>query len=506
MTDRRFGKFKFGSGTLFGPSDARNAFAWDAGFDWDADSLFEVNEARYLQGINVKRGRNVLIKKNGKGFENFRTGTATITLSNHDGRFDAWNVNSPLYPTVGNGKEVRLRVRDMNATTEYKLFRGKVTNIVPSGYGSKRKVTVTAMDGLDVLRNTPGGFSLQEDIAPHTAISLVLDAARWGSKRSIDTSSVETIPYVWASGNRMAMAVIEDLANSFIGYFFCDNDNNAKFVPRSLVGSLVAEYDQELLLNDIDNPLPADISRSVTRLKLHPRQESTLTTLWQTVGQPYEIQAGQTRVLFCSYNYNNSNVPAKNVALDAFEANTLATFLGTDVTASCTATVENLGETAKVSILNGTGATAHARFNLEGYAVYENYIADITYPEDASSVPVPRELLFDLPWLQDPNIGRDIANVLGAFFSGLHPMPHVKIVNRAELQFAPDLADIVSADIAALGLIGESFRIGGIEHKSIGENCQMIQTDLWLEPYVAAGDYMQWDTNAVWDTSTILGW
>lgn len=85
-------------------------------------------------------------------------------------------------------------------------------------------------------------------------------------------------------------------------------------------------------------------------------------------------------------------------------------------------------------------------------------------------------------------------------------MPHIKIVNRPELQFAPDLADIVSADLPKLGLIGESFRIGGIEHKSIGENCQMMQTDLWLEPYVAAGDYMQWDTNAVWDTSTILGW
>ena len=123
-----------------------------------------------------------------------------------------------------------------------------------------------------------------------------------------------------------------------------------------------------------------------------------------------------------------------------------------------------------------------------------------------TTVDAPRELLFDLPWLQDPNIGRDLADVLGAFFAGLHPMPHVKIVNRSELQFAPDLIDIVSADIPALGLNGESFRIGGIEHKTMDEGCQMVQTDLWLEPYVAAGNYMQFDTNSVWDTSTVFGW
>ena len=86
-------------------------------------------------------------------------------------------------------------------------------------------------------------------------------------------------------------------------------------------------------------------------------------------------------------------------------------------------------------------------------------------------------------------------------------MPGVQYENRFDKQFVPDLFDIVTADLPKLGLIGESFRVGGIEHKSVNtDNCQSIRSRFWLEPYVAAGNYMQWDTNSVWNTSTIPGW
>lgn len=507
MTDRRYGVNKYGDGKLYGASDERTALAWDVSFDWDGDGVFEVNEASYLQGVSVSRGRKSLLKKNGQGFEPFRTGTAVVTLSNHDGRFDAWNTDSPLYPDVGYGKEARIRVRDLTGSSIYPIIRGKVTNIVPTGYGSKSQAAVYLSDGLDYLRNTPAGFPLQTDITPDAAIGLILDAAKWSGGRNLATGS-DLIPYCWSSGNRKAMATIEDLANSFLGYFFCDNDNTAKFITRSMIGSSVADYPQEYLLKDIDNPLPFDISRNITRLKLHPRQQSSLTTLWQTVGQPYELAPGaaNARIIFCSYSYNNQHVPATGVVDNNFEANTLATFLGTDETANCTITVESLGETAKVTMVNNSGGNVHIRFELDGYAVYENYTSDVTYPNDVSTVTNPRELVFDLPWLQDPNVGRDLANVMGPLFAGLHPMPHVRIHNRPELQFTPDLTDIVTASIPKIGLSGESFRVAGIELKTLTDNCQSVLTDLWLEPYVSADDYMQWDTASLWDTETIFGY
>jgi len=509
MTNRRYGFNKYGDGSLYGASDTSSALAWDVSFDWDGDGTFEVNEAAYLQGIAVSRGRKALLKKNGQGFEPFRTGTAVVTLSNHNGRFDAWNTDSPLYPDVGYGKEVRIRVRDLSVSgaSIYRIFRGHTSNIVPTGYGSKSQVAIYVSDGLEYLRNTPGGFSLQTDIAPDEAIGLVLDSAKWAGDRSLIVST-DNIPYCWSSGNRKAMAVIEDLANSFIGYFVCDNDNVAKFVTRSLVGSSVADYPQEYLLKDIDNPLPFDVRRNVTRLKLHPRQQSTLTTIWQLVGQPYEVQTGaaNARIAFCSYVYNNQTVPATSVAAASFEANTQSNFLGTDKTANCSISVTNLGETALVTLTNNSGSLVYIRFNLEGYAIYENYTSDITYPNDASTVPNPRELVFDLPWQQDPNVGRDIANVMGPFFDQLNLMPHVRIENRPALQFTPDLIDIVTVSIPKIGLSGESFRVGGIELKTLDQNCQSVVTNLWLEPYVSAADYMQWDTASVWDTETVYGY
>jgi len=100
--------------------------------------------------------------------------------------------------------------------------------------------------------------------------------------------------------------------------------------------------------------------------------------------------------------------------------------------------------------------------------------------------------------------------VIGPFFEGLHPLPTIKIENRPDIQFAPDLFSIVSADIPKIGVSGVSFRVGGIEHQSIstgiGDNCQKIVTTLHLEPYIAAGEFMIWDTASTWDTETVFGW
>jgi hypothetical protein len=96
--------------------------------------------------------------------------------------------------------------------------------------------------------------------------------------------------------------------------------------------------------------------------------------------------------------------------------------------------------------------------------------------------------------------------VLGPFYAGFHPMPSVRYENRFDLQFIPDLFDIATADLTKLGVSGESFRIGGIEHRSMTDNCQSIRSTFWLEPYIAAGNYMQWDTNSAWNTSTVFGW
>lgn len=513
--DNRFGTFKFGTSHKFGASSFDlPALAWDVSIDWDGDGLFEENESNRMVAINIKRGRTRVMKVSGGGLESVSTGTATITLVNNDRRFDGWNENSPLYPNVTYGKEVRIRVRPLDDSIVYPLFYGVITNIVTTGTSEKR-VNIYVSDGFDFLRNSTARVAMQNDVTPSEAIELVLDSSGWKNKwgRNID-ASIETINYFWSSGNKKALSILEDLANSFLGYFFIDARGMARFVARGSVGDLVSEFSQDELLKDISNPQPFEVKRDLTRLKVHPRTQAATGVLWQLLGTAPSLQTGldNSLTLFANYSYANVVVPAVNVinpvATTDFLVNSQADGLGTDLTGSCTVTMTDFGDTAKLVITNNSGSLGYiTKLQLRGDAIYEPNVSDVTYPANVDNTDPARELVIDLVWQQEINVAIDIANVLGPFYVALHQFPSIKLENRFNKQFEVELFDIVSVDLPELGLIGESYRVGGIEHKSLhGENCQSIETRLWLEPYVAAGNYMQWDTNAVWNTSTIFGW
>lgn len=510
MVDRRYGVNKYGDGKLYGPSDPRQALAWDVSVDWDGDSIFDANEANRVVGIAIDRGRKRLLQPVGQGFEKVATGKATLTLLNRDGRFDGWNTSSPLYPNVDGGKDIKIRVRDMNTGTIYPLFRGVITNLVPTGSGQDEKVVISASDGLDYLRNINARVAgMQQGITPDVAIGKVLDAALWPWERALDVSA-DTIPY-WFTSDKKAMSEIEDLALSFLGYFFADAQGRARFIKRSSAASAVANYQQEQLLKEIGNPQPYDIRRNVTRIKVHPRKQAASGILWQLVGTPPFIDPGSAnaQILFATYTYNNTPTPALSPTVGTKSMNTASDGSGTDQTANCTVDLTDFGSNAKLVITNNSGSRVFLRqLEINGVAVYEPNVSDITYPKDLSTVKRMRELLFDLLWQQDLNVGRDNADVLGPFYAGLNPIPNVQIDNRPELQFAVDLFDIVTASLPKIGIDGNSFRVGGIEHKSDPkfENCQRVISRIYLEPYISAANFMQWDTNAVWDLSTVPGY
>lgn len=523
MTDRRYGLNQYGDGKLYGHSDDTDTLWWDVSIDWDEDGTLESNEAARLTEYSLTRGRTRLLKSAGEGFEAISTGTVVLTLRNQDGRFDAWNTASPLYPNVNYGKDIRIRISSINfdefgrsTRVIYPRFRGTITNIVPVGYGDDAKVQIYASDGLDFLRNYPGRVAIQQGITPDAAIGKILDAVQWPAKwgRDLDVSS-ETIPYWWSSGNKIAMNQLEDLATSFLGYFFIDESGQARFISRTSVSDSVADYDQNELLKDIGNPQPYELLRNITRIKVHPRTRASTGVIWQLLGNTPNVSPGAANslTLFANYTYNNVSVPAIGVitpvATTDFLVNTQADGLGTNLTTNCTVTLTDFGDTAKLVITNNSGSLGYITFlRIRGDAIYELNAADVTYPSDLDTVSKPRELVLDLPWQQDINVAVDISNVLGAFYASQHPMPNIKIDDQPVLQYGPDLFDIVTLTVEYLGLGGQSYRVGGIVEATDSqyENCQHVSTRFYLEPYVSAGDFMQWDTNAVWDTSTIFGY
>ena len=436
MTIRLYGVNKYGDGKLYGPTDTdEGGLAWDISVDWDDDGVFDRNEAARLTGVNINRGRTSLLAPVGDGFEKISTGEAVISLRNDDGRFDGWNTSSPLYPNVNYGKDLRIRVRDLGDTNAiYPLMRGLVTNIVPTGYGKDAQVQIHVSDGLNFLRNYTARVALQEAITPDEAIGLILDAVSWPAAwgRNLDVST-ETIPFWWASGAKKAMSEMEDLATSFLGYFFADASGRARYVKRSSVASAVANYPQGYLLKDIGNPQPYEILRNITRIKVHPRTQATTTTIYQLVGEPPSVAPGaaESQEFFADYKYNGVLVPAKNVAISLFQANTQSDFLGTDKTADCATVLTDFGDAGKVQVTNNSAGLVYIRIELEGDAIYEPNSSDITYPKDVSGIKNPRELLFDLQWQQDLNVAVDLSNVLGPFYAGQHPIPNIKIDSEA---------------------------------------------------------------------------
>lgn len=512
--DRRFGQWnKFGTSNTFGASTLDSYLAWGVEVDWDGDYLFDgSNESKYMRHISGSRGRSKYVTRNGEGFEKINTGRYYITLDNSTGRYDAWNTSSDLYPNVTYGRDVRITTRSFSSNTTYSVFYGVIENIDPvNSQDGEKKVVITVVDGWQYLRNYTARYAIQNNISPDEAIGFVLDSiswpARWG--RNLDAVS-DNITYWWANGNKKAATEIENVSESFLGYFYIDNQGRATYKARSNVGASIEDLTDAVLLKDLTLPQPWEYSRNVTRIAVHPRIAASSGVVYQLVGNAPSIVTGAANALtlFGNYVYNNIPVPATNiitpVATTDYTMNTSPDGLGTDKTADCTVTITDFGDSVMFTITNNSGVTVYVtKLQLRADALYEPNVSDVIYNGTGYQT-MPREFKLDLLWQQDVNVATDFSNVIGPYLAELHPFPIVQIEGRPDLQFAPDLFDIVTLTLPTLGILGDSYRVAFIEHESLTENCQAVRTKFHLESYISADEYWIWDT-AEFDTTTIFG-
>lgn len=514
MTDRRFGSWnKFGTSNTFGASTLDSYMAWGVEVDWNGDYIFDgSNEARYMRNIRGSRGRSRYVTRDGGGFEKIATGRYYVTLDNSTGRYDAWNTSSPLYPNVTYGRDVRITMRSFDTNTIYPVFYGVIEDINPiNNNDGEKKVIITVVDAWQYLRNYTARYAIQENISPDEAIGFILDSinfpSRWG--RNLDAVA-DNIRYWWANGNKKAASEIEDVSESFLGYFYIDRDGKATYKARSNVGAAVEDLTSSVLLKDLTLPQPWDNSRNVTRIGVHPRIAASSGVIYQLVGNTPSVLTGATNALqlFGNYVYNNIPVPATDiitpVATTDYTMNTAPDGSGTDKTADCTVAITDFGDSVKFTITNNSGGTVYVtKLQLRGDALYEPNVSDVVYQGTGYDT-MPREFKLDLLWQQDVNVAVDFSNVVGPYLADLHPFPIVQIEGRPDLQFAPDLFDIVTLTLTTLGISGDSYRVSYIEHDSLTENCQSVRTKFHLESYISADDYWIWDT-AEFDTTTIFG-
>jgi hypothetical protein len=506
----RYGTFKYGTGIKYGLSTDKN-LGWGVMVDWAGTGTPTGSESIYMTGFNSFRGRRSFLEASGGGFSPMETGKVRISLQNDDSRYDGWNAASPLYPNVIYGKDIWVYVVDSVTGTRYPIFKGIVSDIESNSFGDNPQAIISADDGWRWLRDYPARVNLRTAIAPDAALGLILDAVgwpvRWG--RSL-MASTDSIPFWWSSGSKNAGQEIDDLVQSYLGYFFIDASGVATFVTRQSNTAAVVDFTQETTLKDVQLSQPWAYSRNITRIKTHPRTAAATGVIWEMSGTPPSIAAGGSLTIFADYSYGGSPTPAQNVlapvATTDYLLNSAAGGGGTNLTASLTVTLTDFGDTAKIVYANGSASIGYLiKAQVRGDAIYERDASDVTYPVDTTTVTMPREFVLDLAWQQDLNIAVDFTNTIGAYLARQNAFPVIKVEANPTLQFAPDLFDIVTLRLERLGINSVSFRIGGIEHRTTGETCQNVLTCFYLEPFISGGVFWTWPI-VNYGVDTIFGW
>ena len=102
----------------------------------------------YVRGMEIDRGVN-------DDWDLVASGSASVTLSNLDRRFDPFNTTGPYYGNLLPRRQIRIRAT--HGVTTYDVFRGFVDGWPPTwtdaGYDST--VTLSCFDALDLLGSAP---------------------------------------------------------------------------------------------------------------------------------------------------------------------------------------------------------------------------------------------------------------------------------------------------------------------------------------------------------------
>jgi len=465
--------------------------SWEFDFDWDGDETYESDEADYVVDFYCRRGREYYLYEDGAGFNRQLTGKAYITLDNSDGRFDPFNTGSAIYPNVEPGKFARVRVTEVAGSTDpYDVFAGKIADIKPVS-GGQDHVRIILHDGWQWLRDQTVNVAISTGVAFDDIAPDVLSDVDWPTIWGSDIGAgVDTYGYWWADDISAAKA-LADVAEAELGYLTVMADGSLQFRSRHRADTAIQNIDQSEMLREINTLMPWESVRNIARVKVYPRVVQSSTDIWQLEDTPL-IAAGATFEYWASFQYNNRPVPAINVitpTTDDFSANSQADGGGIDYTTDFTIDAPTVfGETAKVTGTNSGANSAYITLlKVRGDAVDAPNVT--TLVEDNSGTDQPRTFTLDLIWQQDINNGVQFSLFLADFLSTVRAIPRFMLEDQPSKQFAVDLQDRVTLDIAKLGISSENYRVGYIEHQWTGPTGQAVRTTIYTEPHITFSNF-----------------
>lgn len=481
---------RWGGGTLWGQSGGGGVIAtpfngyvvWIVDIDWFGVGG-GINESDYLHDVDIKRGREHYVNTSGSGFEDMRPGKASMIMDNSNGRFDAYNTDSPLYGYILPGRKIQISVYDIVTKKKHVRFTGHITDIQPSS--GIDEVTITAEDGIRWLTDAEfsSGVTYKKTISG--AIDLILSFVNWPYQRDIQTSTQPL--QVFEPGEGSAISVIQDLAEANLGVFFVGRYGKACFYPRDYAVTISHTIDQSQILREIRIPQPWETVRNKIRLVANRKGKRPVSTRWSLPGIE-KFEAGETK------SYNVKFKSSDGLTVKSIVANTSADGTGTDVSGSFVIGKSGVTSTeCTITLTNNSGAVAYLlSLKLTGSEI-------VSAPEnkldsDATSIATygPRSFSMDNRWLQDRNYAAAYATMLKDFLKDPHKDPIIQIQQRPDIQYPIDLYDKIVLTSTKLG-ISETFTVGGIEEKWKSDTGQDVVTTLYLQTVLFNDDYIEDD-------------
>lgn len=500
----RFGQFKFGE-RKFGAEVVDARLTWALEIDWDGDGLFNgYNDAQTMFSLETERGRKFFLASS-SGFEPVMVGKLSVDILDLARRYDPYNPASPLYKSLLPGTQFRLRVRRESDGAILPVMSGEIDDIRPEYGSGKHQVRITGVDAVRRLKDERVSSAVYENIQFKAAIEKVLIDAGFG-EYVIDQAVSDSMRYWWSRGNS-AFWELDTLTNAVLGYFYVAADGRPTYKSRLPGDSPVTLLDDTDVLLGTKVYAPWEVVRNVIRVYARARRQVNNVVLWSLVDVPF-VPAGESRTIWAEFSYNNAEVAALAVTTPVpgtdYSANTASDGSGTDLTGSVSVTLTAFASSAKLVVKNNGGSGAYLISpKLRGNAIV---VDSYTYAEARNEASIARyrsslDLVINSDWLQDVNTASEHASILLQRLQSQKKFPRLQVLSP-ERQFV-ELFDLVTVNLLTEGIGGE-MRVAYIKHKSTNRTCDVMRTELHLEPDMTGNVSGNWVFPAVFNATTVF--
>ncbi|MFA7253995.1 MAG: hypothetical protein WC107_05590 [Patescibacteria group bacterium] len=469
--------YRWGSGTLWGQAGGggmvsvpfSGEIVWIINIDWTGNGA--INENAYIRQIDINRGREHYLNPSGSGFEKMQPGKATLVFDNSNGRYNPYNVDSPLYGDILPGRKIQILAYIVATKKTEVRFTGHITDLQPSA--DSKEVTITAEDGMRWLEDAEYSSGVIYSRMTFDAINLVLSFVNWPYQRNIQPSFQPL--QVFEPGSGSSLSIIQQLAEANLGTFFIDRYGKAIFYPVNYLITTSHDIDESILLREIRISQPWETVRNKIKIIANRKGKRPESNVWTMAGIE-TFTAGQTKSFGATFKSSDG------LSIEYLKANTAIDGTGNDVSDNFTVTKSDITSTnCTLSVTyNGTGTAYLLGLFLVGSAI-------VSAPEsktasDSTSILKygPRSFTLDNPWLQDRSYAAAYASILNNHLKDPHKDPIIQIQQYPSVQYAIDLYDKINLTSATLG-IDDTYTVAGIREKWLSDTGQNAVTTLYLQ-------------------------